>query len=99
MTTVILQKSECERLIVPETTGGIVATPPAAIINKNRQAERSLSREPTVSLWTLPAALYARHGYPDELRQQAVQLSSDGMNYRRIGRQLGVDHVTVMLAA
>jgi transposase-like protein len=37
------------------------------------------------------------HGYPDEMRQQAVKLYSDGMNYRRIGRQLGVDHVTVML--
>jgi len=31
------------------------------------------------------------------MRQQAVKLYSDGMNYRRIGRQLGVDHVTVML--
>lgn len=36
------------------------------------------------------------HGYPDALRQQAVRLYVDGMNYRRIGRQLGVDHKTVM---
>lgn len=37
------------------------------------------------------------HGYPNELRQQAIQLYADGMNYRQIGRQVGVDHVTVML--
>ena len=37
------------------------------------------------------------HGYPDELRQQAVSLYSDGLNYRRIGRILRVDHVSVML--
>ena len=36
-------------------------------------------------------------GYADALRQQAVRLYSDGLSYRRIGRQLGVDHVTVML--
>lgn len=35
-------------------------------------------------------------GYPEAVRQQAVKLFVDGMNYRRIGRQLGVDHVTVM---
>jgi transposase len=37
------------------------------------------------------------HGYPDGMRQQAVRLYSDGLNYRRIGRILGVDHVSVML--
>jgi transposase-like protein len=37
------------------------------------------------------------HGYPDTMHQQAVKLYSDGLNYRRIGRVLGVDHVTVML--
>jgi len=37
------------------------------------------------------------HGYPNEMRQQAVKLYADGVNYRRIGRILGVDHVTVML--
>jgi transposase-like protein len=36
------------------------------------------------------------HGYPDVLRQQAVKMSVDGINYRRIGRLLGVDHKTVM---
>jgi len=36
-------------------------------------------------------------GYPDGMRQQAVRLYSDGLNYRRIGRILSVDHVTVML--
>lgn len=30
------------------------------------------------------------------MRRQAVRLSIDGMNYRRIGRQLGIDHKTVM---
>ena len=30
------------------------------------------------------------------MRQQAVKLYVDGTNYRRIGRILGVDHVTVM---
>ena len=33
-----------------------------------------------------------QQGYPDELRQQAVKLYVDGMNYRRIARQLRVDH-------
>src|SRR5688572_21686761 len=36
------------------------------------------------------------HGYPDKLRQQAVMMSVDGINYRRIARFLGVDHKTVM---
>ena len=36
-------------------------------------------------------------GYPDTMRQQAVKLYSDGLNFRRIGRILGVDHATVML--
>jgi len=36
------------------------------------------------------------HGYPDAVRQQAVKMSVDGINYRRIARFLGVDHKTVM---
>jgi len=35
-------------------------------------------------------------GYPDTLRQQAAKMSVDGINYRRIGRLLGVDHKTIM---
>jgi len=34
--------------------------------------------------------------YSDAMHQQAVKLSVDGMNYRRIARHLGVDHKTVM---
>ena len=34
-------------------------------------------------------------GYPDEIRRQAVRLSVDGMNLRRIARQLGVVHQTI----
>lgn len=34
--------------------------------------------------------------YSDELRQQAVKLYLEGMGFRAIGRQLRVDHVTVM---
>ena len=30
------------------------------------------------------------------MRQQAIRMYLDGMNFRRIGRQLGVDHVSVM---
>jgi len=45
--------------------------------------------------------LYTPHpkiqGYPDEIRHQAIQLYLDGMNLRRIGRQLGIDHKTVSL--
>lgn len=37
-----------------------------------------------------------RQMYSDALRHQAVKLYVDGMSFRRIGRQLGVDHVTVM---
>jgi transposase-like protein len=36
------------------------------------------------------------HGYPDEIRQQAVRMSVDGSNYRRIARLIGVDHKTVI---
>jgi len=36
------------------------------------------------------------HGYPDEKRQLAVKMYADGLNYRRIGRLLGVDHKSVM---
>ena len=35
-------------------------------------------------------------GYPDAIRQQAVRLYVDGMNYRRIARHLGVDHKSVI---
>ena len=35
-------------------------------------------------------------GYPEDMRQQAVRLYGDGMNFRRIGRQLGVHHQTVI---
>lgn len=38
------------------------------------------------------------HGYPDSVRQQAVKLYVDGMNYRRIARHLGVDHKSVINA-
>ncbi len=36
------------------------------------------------------------HGYPATLRHQAVRLYVDGMNFRRIARQLGVNHQTVI---
>ena len=36
------------------------------------------------------------HGYSDALRQQAVKMSVDGLNYQRIARFLGVDHKSVM---
>ena len=36
-----------------------------------------------------------QQGYPDALRHQAVKLYVDGMNLRRIGRHLGIDHKTV----
>jgi len=35
-------------------------------------------------------------GYRDEIRQQAVRLYVDGLNYRRIARHLGVHHQTVI---
>jgi transposase-like protein len=35
-------------------------------------------------------------GYPVALRQQAVKLYLEGVNYRRIGRLLEVDHKTIM---
>ena len=36
-------------------------------------------------------------GYPHELREQAVRLYVDGMNFRRIARHVGIHHKTVML--
>ena len=38
-----------------------------------------------------------QHGYPDEMRKQAVQMYVDGMNLRRIARHLGIHHRTVSL--
>jgi transposase-like protein len=35
-------------------------------------------------------------GYDEGLRLQAVRLYADGMNYRRIGHQLGVSHQSVI---
>jgi insertion element IS1 protein InsB len=37
-----------------------------------------------------------QHGYNSEIRQSAIQNYVDGMNLRRIGRLLGVDHHTVI---
>lgn len=37
-----------------------------------------------------------QQGYDNTLRRQAVQLYSDGLNFRRIARQLGVNHQTVI---
>jgi transposase-like protein len=36
-----------------------------------------------------------QQGYPDEVRRQAVQMYVDGINLRRIGRHLGVNHQSV----
>ncbi len=38
-----------------------------------------------------------RQGYPPEVRQQALWMYVDGLNLRRIGRQLGLHHRTVSL--
>ena len=38
-----------------------------------------------------------QHGYPDEMRKQAVQFYVDGMNLRRIARHFGIHHRTVSL--
>jgi transposase-like protein len=34
-------------------------------------------------------------GYPPEVREKAVQMYVDGMNYRRIARHLNISHQTV----
>jgi len=34
-------------------------------------------------------------GYPSDIRQQAVEMYVDGLNFRRIGRMLKVSHQTV----
>ena len=36
------------------------------------------------------------HGYADALRQKAIQLYVDGVNFRRIGRIVGVSHQSVI---
>jgi transposase-like protein len=38
-----------------------------------------------------------QHGYPEEMRRQAIKMYVDGMNLRRIGRHLGLHHRTVSL--
>jgi transposase len=35
-------------------------------------------------------------GYAEDVRRQALQLYVDGMNFRRIGRTLGITHRTVI---
>lgn len=49
--------------------------------------------QPCGSKYTPPPA---QRGYPEAVRQQAVRMYLDGLNFRRIGRLLGVDHVSVM---
>jgi len=34
-------------------------------------------------------------GYPKELRQKAIQMYVDGLNYRRVARHLNISHQTV----
>lgn len=34
-------------------------------------------------------------GYPPELRQKALQMYVDGLNYRRVARHLNISHQTV----
>ena len=36
------------------------------------------------------------HGYPQSVRGAAIKLYVDGMNFRRIARQLGVNHQSVI---
>jgi transposase-like protein len=36
-------------------------------------------------------------GYPDEIRQQAMQMYVDGLGFRKIGRHLGIHHRTVAM--
>ncbi len=36
------------------------------------------------------------HGYQPEIRQQAIRMYLDGLNFRRIGRLLNVHHTSVM---
>jgi len=36
-----------------------------------------------------------RRGYPDDMHHRAIQLYLEGTNLRRIGRLLGIDHMTV----
>jgi transposase-like protein len=38
-----------------------------------------------------------QQGYPGKMREQAIQMYVDGMNFRRIGRHLGIHHRTVSL--
>jgi len=38
-----------------------------------------------------------QHGYPEDLRKQAVQLYVDGLNLRRIARHFSIHHRTVSL--
>src|SRR5260221_13232248 len=35
-------------------------------------------------------------GYPDAVREQAVQMAGDGVNFRRIARHLKVNHQSVI---
>jgi transposase-like protein len=37
-----------------------------------------------------------KQGYPESLRHQAVKMYVEGINFRRIGRLLGVNHQTVV---
>lgn len=34
-------------------------------------------------------------GYPDDMRRKAIELYSDGLNFRRIARLLEISHQTV----
>ena len=36
------------------------------------------------------------HGHPKEVRELAIRMYADGLNFRQIGRHLQVSHTTVM---
>jgi transposase-like protein len=46
-------------------------------------------------VYTLPEEHKVR-GYPRALKERAVRMYADGLNFRRIGRLLGVSHQTVI---
>ncbi len=71
-----------------------------SLLPQCRKSDQSRSHQTGQSMFPLQALRYTSEskdrGYPESMRRQAVRLYADGVNLRRIARQLGVNRQSVV---
>ena len=65
--------------------------------NKSGQTEAGSQRYRCMHCGSRYTPEPKQQGYPDEVRQRALEMYVDGMNLRRIGRHLGLHHSTISI--